>query len=310
MQQLATSRKPQFLKDKLDAKEPTAIELTKNLEQLVQSQDLANIKIGLEMIKNGGMPTSLFPTLLVVQKTTTDAKIRNAIKAILEVHADVTWKPLVRDRLSFKMVHNAEKSGVAIRRQVKALAKKLTPTLAAKFSFLLFQKTGKGLRYGLTARLKETLKKEAYHLLLTAHHFDFSKGMAFSKRPDEPYDYDERYSRPESSVALPVLATKLDTIHSLNLTNCRYNHLSEKIIKFKDLKQLNLAVNELSKLPDYLASLENLETIDLRENYFSEFPTILSKLPHLKQVNLTDNKIEISVPESFLKSHPHCIVHT
>jgi len=208
------------------------------------------------------------------------------------------------------MVHNAEKSGVAIRRQVKALAKKLTPSLAAKFSFLLFQKTGKGLRYGLTARLKESLKKEAYHLLLTDHHFDFSKGMGFSKRPDIPYDYDEfdRYNMPESSVALPVLAINLGTIHSLNLTNCRYRDLSEKITQFKDLKHLNLATNELRNLPNYLADLENLEMIDLRENYLSDFPEVLSKLPNLKQVNLTANKNDISVPASFLASHPDCVV--
>lgn len=309
LQKQLVNRRPQFLKEKLETKEEGTNEMTTNLAQLLQSPDIINVKLGLEMIKNGGLPASLFPTLLIVQKTTPDAKIRNAIKSILEVYADPIWKPLVRDRLSFKMIHNTEKSGADIRRQVKALAKKLTPTLAAKFSFLLFQKTGKGLRYALTARLKENLKKEAYHLLITDHHFDFSKGMAFSKRPENPYEYDE-YNLPESSVALPVLATKLRAIHSLNLTNCRYSDLSEKITKFKDLKYLNLATNELRNLPDYLATLENLEAIDLRENYLSEFPKILSKLPKLKEVNLVANKEKIRIPESFLASHPNCIVKT
>jgi len=142
--------------------------------------------------------------------------------------------------------------------------------------------------------------------LLDKHHFDFSKGLAFSKRPTEPRDYYD-YSIPESSVALPVLALELGTIYSLNLTNCRYEILDEKITKFKDLKQLNLAINELSTLPKYLTSLTNLETIDLRDNDFKEFPRILAKFPKLKKVDLRGNE-GIFIPNSFAIRHPDCIV--
>ncbi|MFK7774101.1 MAG: BRCT domain-containing protein [Saprospiraceae bacterium] len=306
LQKQFADSQPQFLKETLEKQEGAAPEMLENLERLLQSSDIINVKVGLEMMKNGGMPPQIFDTLLLVQKTTVDAKIRNAAKDMLEIHADAEWKPLVRDRLSFKMVNNPHKSEVDIRRQFKAIAKKLNPTIAGKFSMMMFQKIGKGLRYSLTAGLKKELKVEAYQLLLTDHHFDFSKGLGFSERPKDPNSYDE-YNLPEMSVALPVLALELGEIHSLDLTNCRYNALSQKITKFKDLKHLNLSINEMSSLPDYFDALQNIVTIGLRENKFSVFPEVFGKLPNLKKVDFRNNR-NVVVPDWFLKANPDCEV--
>lgn len=306
LQKQFADAQPQFLKETLEKQEGAAPKMLENLERLLQSNDIVNVKVGLEMIKNGGMPPQIFDSLLLVQKTTTDAKIRKAAMEMLEIHADAEWKPLVRDRLSFKMVNNPHKSEVDIRRQFKAIAKKLSPTLAGKFSMLMFQKIGKGLRYALTAGLKKEIKKEAYQLLLTDHHFDFSKGLGFSERPKDANVYDE-YNLPEMSVALPILALELGEIYSLDLTNCRYNALSQKITKFKDLKYLNLSINEMSNLPDHFDALQNLITIDLRANKISVFPEVLGKLPKLKKVDLRENK-DVNIPEWFKKSNPDCEV--
>ncbi len=306
LQKQFADSQPQFLKETLEKQEGAAPEMLENLERLLQSSDIINVKVGLEMIKNGGMPPQIFDSLLLVQKTTSDPKIRKAAKDMLEIHADAEWKPLVRDRLSFKMVNDPNKSEIDIRRQFKAIAKKLTPTLAGKFSMLMFQKIGKGLRYSLTAGLKKEIKMEAYQLLLTDHHFDFSKGLGFSERPKDPNSYDE-YNLPEMSVALPVLVLELGEIHSLDLTNCRYNNLSQKITKFKDLKHLNLSINEMSSLPDHLGTLQDLVTIDLRENKFRFFPEVLGKFPKLKKIDFRGNK-DIVVPDWFLKTNHDCEV--
>ena len=306
LQKQFADSQPQFLKETLEKEEGAAPEMLENLERLLQSNDVINVKVGLEMIKNGGMPPQVFDSLLLVQKTTADAKIRNMAKDMLEIHAGAEWKPLVRDRLSFKMVNDPNKSEVDIRRQFKAIAKKLTPTLAGKFSMMMFRKIGKGLRYSLTAGLKKEIKMEAYQLLLADHHFDFSKGLGFSERPKDPNAYDE-YTLLEMSVALPVLALELGAIHSLDLTNCRYNELSQKITKFKDLKHLNLSINEMSSLPDYFDALQNLVTIELRGNSFRVFPKVFGELPNLKKIDFRDNR-EVNVPDWFLKTNPDCEV--
>ena len=79
-------------------------------------------------------------------------------------------------------------------------------------------------------------------------------------------DYYDYYKLPESSVVLPVLVLELGTIHSINLTNCRYNVISKKITKFKDLKQIDFSINELSSLPEHFAELKNLEVLNFSKN--------------------------------------------
>jgi len=64
LQKISTNKQPQFLKESIESGAETAEEITKNLEQLIQSTDLTNVKIGLEMIKKGGLPMSVFDTLL------------------------------------------------------------------------------------------------------------------------------------------------------------------------------------------------------------------------------------------------------
>jgi len=304
LQRLFADTQPQFLKENLAGEKSP--ELVENLSELLKSPEIVNVKVGLEMIKSGGMPTQILEPLLVVQKTTTDAKIRKLAAELLEIHAPAEWKSLIRDRLSFKAVDNPRKSEVEIRKQFRAIAKRANPTIAGKFSCMMFRQKGRGLRYALTAGLKKEIKKEAYKLLLKDNHFDFSKGLAFNERPKSKDHYDI-YNLPQSSVALPVLALELDTIHSLNLTNCRYDYFSlkEKITQFKDLKHLNFSINELSRLPDYFAELKNLETIDFSYNDFTYFPTILSQLPNLKKIDFTGNK-NFEIPESFKSSHPNC----
>lgn len=298
---------PQFLKDQEvteDGSVPAALE---NLDQLLSTDDTPTLMMALEMIKQGGLPKNSIGTLMVKHKTTKDAKVRKVSKSLLELYADADWRPLLADRGSFKNIYNPGKREIDTRRQLKDLAKRTSPTLAGNFSCLLFEKTGKGLRYALTAGLKKDLKKKAYGLLLKDQSFDFSKGLGYSERGNKKNMYEDYYVMPESSVALPILALELDTIHSLNLTNCRYNSLSDKIVKFKDLKELVLAINELKHLPEVLTELTELETIDLRDNLFTRFPAVLEKLPKLKKIDLRKNE-GVVVPDSFVRSHPNCTV--
>lgn len=307
IQQQYAETQPQFLKE--TAAEVGGAEMMENLGKLLTSSDVANVKIGVEMIKSGGMPPGLFEELLVVQKTTADAKIRKVVQGLLEIEAPLEWKPFIRDRLSFKMVH-AKKPESDIRRQIKAVAKRITPTMAAKFSIMLYQHTGRGLRYALTARLAKGIKEEAYQLLLKDNHFDFSRGLGMTPLANRAQDY---YSLPSSSVKLPVLATKLGTIYSLNLHNCGYHAVNQEIIEFKDLKHLDFSDNELTSIPDYFAELTNLETVDLRNHLFREFPAVLTKMTHLKKIDLRISRVDyrygvMEIPEDFKKANPDCAV--
>lgn len=306
LQQQYAETQPQFLKE--TAAEEGGTEMMENLGKLLTSSDVANVKIAIEMIKTGGTPPGLFEELLIVQKTTADAKIRKVVQNLLEIEAPLEWKPFVRDRLSFKMVHT-NKPESDIRRQLVAVAKRITPKMAAEFSLMLFRHTGRGLRYALTSRAAAT-KKAAYSYLLKDHHFDFSRGLGMQRQADRGNNY---YAIPVSSVALPVLVLQMDTIHSLNLHNCAYLSLDAKITEFKDLKHLDVSDNELTSLPAYFSELTNLETVDLRNHMFREFPAVLTQMTHLKKIDLRISRTDyrygtMEIPEEFKAANPDCWV--
>lgn len=290
---------PQFLKEQ--ASMTGGADLLKNLEQLLASGDLSSVKVAAEMIKNGGMPDSLAESALIIQKTTSDAKIKKILTGLLEVHAPDKWKSIIRDRLSFKAIHT-DASEVVIRKQFKTLSKRVSSALVGEFSCLMYKKTGKGIRYALTTASK-TIKKQAYSFLLDKHHFDFSKGLGFAPKGTDLYVY----SHTASSVALPTLALELGTIHSLNLSNCRYETIRKNIVNFKDLKRLDFSMNELTQIPDFFAKLQQLEALDLSNNEFKIFPEILTQLPNLKEVDLRQNQLT-TVPAIFSKVLPNCKV--
>lgn len=303
LQQRFSKTQPQFLRE--TANEDGGKEMIDNLGKLLTSPDLASVKVGVEMIKSGGMPPSLFEELLIVQKTTTDNEIRKVVQKLLEVEAPLEWKPFVRDRLSFKIVRSGD-SEIAIRRQIAAVAKRIKPTMAAKFSMVLYRHTGRGLRYALTARLAKGLKEEAYQLLLKDNHFNFSKGLGADYVQDV-------YYLPGASVSLPVLALELAPIYSLSLRGCLYENVNEDIVEFQDLKSLDYSGNFLTTLPSYFSELENLQTIDLRNNMFEQFPNILTKMPNLKKIDLRNSRTDkeyqpLEIPTEFKEKNPDCIV--
>lgn len=301
LQQAYADTQEQFLKE--NANEEGGKQLIENLSNLLRSNEDNSVLLAMEMIKNGGMPEQVFEPLLIVNKTTASSKIRKMTKEVLEVHAPTEWQGLIRDRLSFKAVHS-NKSEVEIRRQFKTLAKRIPPAQVAEFSCMMYRHTGRGLRYAITAGLAKAVKKKAYAYLLKDHHFDFSKGLGFSKWVRD-FDYFANYAFPETSVALPTLALEMDTIHSLNLTNCRYDAVPPKITKFKDLKRLTFAQNNLGSIPDFFEELVNLEHLDLSSNNFKRFPEVLNKLPQLKTLNWADNH-DTEIPDSFKRANPNC----
>lgn len=309
IQQAHDALSPQFLVEQ--AATESGEQMMQNLGQLLRSPDVEMVKVGLEIIKNGGTPPQVFEDLLIVQKTTTDAKIRKQTKNLLETHAPLEWRPVVRDRLSFKMVHS-DKPESYIRRQFKALAQRTSTTMAGRLSCLMYRNTGRGLRFALTARVGNEVRAAAYRLILNDHHLDFSNGLGMRKTqdysPDNPYAH---FGSMAGNLALPVKALNVGTIHSLNLSYCQYHQVRAEIVQFKDLKQLNYAYNDLNHLPDFFSQLQQLETLNLSHNRFVQFPKCLEQLPNLQKIDLRNAReafknIRITVPETFRHTHPNC----
>lgn len=69
-------------------------------------------------------------------------------------------------------------------------------------------------------------------------------------------------------------------------------HLSDKIGRLVNLKNLNLSSNNLTSLSGNIGLLCNLEKLDLCDNKLTKIPKEIGQLKKLKSLNLTDNALK------------------
>lgn len=303
---------PRFLQE--EEQNPTEESpIIDNVKSLLKSDDPSTILVALEMINSGGVPQGVVEDILLIQKTTADAKVRKRCRQLLEVNAPVHWLAIVRDRLSFKMLISDKPSETKVRKQLDKLAKYTSLEITMRFATLLFQRYAYGLRFALLNKQQPALRLEALQLLYKDKHLAYARGINYKNWRGYSDADVIMYGSNGINIPLPVMALELGTIHSLDLSNCKYKNVKKGITKFIDLRKLDLSYNYISKIPQYLSKLKDLEEIDLSYNSFSEFPMVLATFPQLKKVWIRYNQYNgerkaLKVPKVFSDLLPDCKV--
>ncbi|MCH2045175.1 MAG: hypothetical protein MK212_13755 [Saprospiraceae bacterium] len=73
-----------------------------NLEDLLTSSDLENVKVALELLKSGGVPKTLVTELFIAAKLSTDSSVRRKAKNFLYTHLSTQGQENFKKRLSLK----------------------------------------------------------------------------------------------------------------------------------------------------------------------------------------------------------------
>jgi len=140
--QLFKSNAPDFIEAAVSKGDDS---ISTNILQLINSDDISNVAIGLEMLKNGGVPDNLIGPLLVVFKSCPDTKARGVAKKLLLHHAPSEWLPLINDTQRFTGI-NANSKAQDINKKLEKIAKTSSRNLAAQLSILFHKRYKKGLR--------------------------------------------------------------------------------------------------------------------------------------------------------------------
>ena len=269
--------------------------ISQNILQLLNSDDIPNVAIGLEMLKNGGVPDELIGPLLVVYKSCPDTKARGVAKKILMHHAPSEWLPLINDTQRFTGITGNSKAQ-DINKKLEKIAKTSSRNLAAQLSILLHQRYKKGLRYVLYHFHKPCQERtDALLAMMEGTHFDFAAGVGFTnwKKRDPSTIY---LNTTKLIAKFPVdVVDHVPLIESANFHNCKLRSLPAKIGNLKDLKRLDLSFNFINKLPKSFEKLTQLEHLDLQMNTLKEFPKELLQLPKLKCVDFRRNRFNTEI---------------
>lgn len=312
LEQYFNEQQPKFLQQV--ALQNVDNQMVENVKQLLGDGNNESTLVGLQMVKNGGLPMELVENILVIQKTSTVGAIRSECRKLLELNAPTTLLPLVRDQLSFKMIHRSRIKENDIRKHLRKLAKRVSVSAAAHLSCLLFEYFQMGLRFALAEPVEESYRKRALNLLLTDRVLNYNQGINYQAwRKNYQGEYVQRNS---GGVKIPFPALDLleQPITILNIANCKYNKLPEAIAKFRQLCSLDCSYNYLREIPTSMIELQHLEEINLAHNSFSRFPMILSELPRLRKIDLRHNptynpkRIKLEVPKAFIRKLPDCKV--
>ncbi len=265
--------------------------ISNNILQFINSDDIPNVLVGLEMLKNGGVPKDLIEPLLVVFKTCPDSKARGLAKKILLQHAPAELLPLINDTQRFTGI-NANSKAQDINKKLEKIAKNSSRNLAAKMSLLFHKRYKKGLRYILYHFHKPCQERtDALLAMMEGTHFNFAPGLGFTNWKERGQEAIQLWSI-KAIAKFPIdIVDHVPLIESANFHNCKFNSLPAKIGEMKDLKRLDLSFNFIKKFPKSFIKLTQLEHLDLQMNNFEEFPKELFNFPNLKLVDFRKNQI-------------------
>ena len=306
LQKYLSQTAPDFLEQ---AEQEGDTAMSKSVLQFLESQDANSALVGLEMLKTGGVPESILPALLVMQKSYDNAKVRGAAKKLLERYGPAKWLPLLSSRLIFKSIGKGAKETDNYNRLIK-LEKEISFETAAELSLLFYQKYQRGLRFLVKRGTKGgAFHMQAYQAMYREECLHLSSGVGYTDWRTRG-NFDNYYGSTgmvSMSISFPKDINELGKIREIDLHNVKVKAMPKGITNLVDLQKIDASFNGLKSLPQGLKKLNKLEELDLSFNDFSDFPDWVVELMGLKKLDLRNQKNkQLKVPESVQKALPDC----
>ncbi len=297
---------PDFLEQ---AEKEGDTEMADNVMEFLNSEDAASVLVGLEMLKTGGVPERILPTLLVLQKSYDDAKVRGAAKKLLERYGPPRWLPLLNSRLIFKSIGKGGKETDNYNRLLK-LEKEVSTEVASELSLLFYKKYKRGLRFLVKRGAKSgSFHQQAFAAMYENGLLNLSSGVGYTdwRLRDNLNNYYGSTSMINMSISFPKNINDLGEIREIDLHNVKVKALPKGITQFVDLEKMDASFNGLKSLPQGLKKLAKLEELDLSQNEFTSFPDRVVELTSLKKLDLRNQKTKkLEIPASVQEALPNC----
>lgn len=232
-----------------------------NVRRLIWSNDPANERVVLEMMKNGGVPDDLIPDLVVVAKTSREDAVRNGFRNLLKAIVPPYYRAILSDSRDLMKVF-------------QRFYGKL-PMPEAEYSQMLvahFQRSGEGLDhfFGLRASVESPFREMMIRviwpkLLERSHYLDARRyllsGEEAERLLNEPVFRGnlKRLTLNFSGAAFPNAMFQHTTLNEIEIYCYDCIDLPEAIGNLTRLKVLWVNGRDLRALPDSLATLKSLK---------------------------------------------------
>jgi len=233
------------------------------LRRLIWSNDPANERVVLEMLKKGGIPDAVIPDLVVVAKTSADQAVRNDFRKLLKAKAPEGMRAVLSETRDLDKI--LERARYPYQRPLGVSQMVVAHYYRTKNRALLlnfFQ-----YRESLENPYRSALFQDLYPSLLQRPHYLSLNNMLFSEE-----ELNQILNAPAlqgvlkrllircAGEALPAALFKHTTLDELKIYT-DIAHVPEALGDLKRLKNLEVSGKNLRSLPDSLLQIKALKSL-------------------------------------------------
>lgn len=232
------------------------------LRRLIWSNDPANERVVLEMLKKGGIPDAVVPDLLVVAKTSSDPNVRNDFRKLLkakvsEEHSAILSNTRDLDKIidRFRYAYVARPAGVS---QIVVAHYYRTKNKALLTEFFRY-------RQSLENPYRAALFQELYPSFLARPHYLSINELLLTI---------EELNQILNEPALQGVLKRL-------LFRCAGEHLPSALFKHTTLNELKI-YTDAAHLPEAIGDLKRLKNLEVSGKNLRSLPDSLLQIKSLK----------------------------
>lgn len=285
--QLLQAELDRFAQPYLQEKDIQTVSSVQNLAQLLVSTSNDNIFLALELIQGGGFPKALIPEAFLAMKLSSDKKVYELLKDLLDKYLSDAGRKAIRRTLNFSL----RMGEVHLAKHLHLFCKNVPDLDATTIALTLYQYHKKGFQYIWQYSSDSALKKKLLEDFIVGNTLTIV-GQGISLLPDELADY-------------PQLTTVI-------LNKNRLTTVPPILSKLPNLAYLELSDNKIKGVHSRLLKMEQLRYLGLYEVEYWNTPH-LKKMKQLNQLCLRSYTYEPAQDalEEFKKALPNCeLVHT
>ncbi len=275
-----------------------------NIRSLLLANDESAL-LGLELLKEGGVPKELLTELLFIHKVTEDKKVKEFSKKLLLANTGAEYKKALGNRTQF----SGKKEYKDLIKQFDEMQNNYPEIDWVMFSFCFYQRFKKGSFFFFKNATEQhsDLRKKIFDHEIQAGVLNYQKILTENH---QPYYTDYHTYKDYRSKQLPKEMFDYD-LTELNLRSTFTRSILPEIKKLKNLKKLDCGYCMLRDLPIEISALNHLEELHLEQNEFSSFPMVIKELKNLKKLTFFENRkkykfFEIDIPQEVRDALPNC----
>ncbi|TAF63196.1 MAG: leucine-rich repeat domain-containing protein [Cytophagales bacterium] len=280
-------------------------EMIERLSDLLQSNELSNQLLALEIMLGAGIPQKLLYEVIMCYIWQNNTKVKQISEILLEKFLPNTL--VLHLKRNVRTAYNMPNEAT----MTQYLKNLLHPLLSADALGLTFyQKTGKGKKFcfDYPEAFLHICQQELKNKVL----FLGSLGLKnVNEALGEMKMVKILYLQQNHLESLPY---SLETMNHLRLINLTNNHLQifpEVLYQLETLTDLNLSNNKIKFVADEIATMHTLKRLNLSKNRIISLPESIAQLSQLERLVLTGNPITKN--EATMKKLqewlPHCEIY-